>query len=298
MATGDAFADRIVKMHGNDGKVWLDSIAATLQICESRWGVKFSEPFTLNYNFVAPSVDGRLIVKICLSPADFQSEYSTLYHYRGRGLCNLLDVIEERHVLLLEALHPGDNIISLDEDSAIKVTCSIIKQLREAKPEVLNVFPTISDWTAGLTALRSQVGKNYGLINNAVLDSVEHILRRLASTQRSVYVLHGDLHHENILSHGDHWKAIDPKGVRGETEFEIVPFLLNNVPIEAVGPITEYRIEKFSAMLDLKADRIYGWGLVRAALAAWWNIEDKFGVSEQDLRFIDFFHEKTKSAFV
>lgn len=43
--------------------------------------------------------------------------------------------------------------------------------------------------------------------------------------------MHGDLHHENILSSvREPWLAIDPKGLIGESEYEVISFLLNNVP--------------------------------------------------------------------
>lgn len=37
----------------------------------------------------------------------------------------------------------------------------------------------------------------------------------LAKTFALPVLLHGDLHQENILSHGDDWLVIDPKGVIG-----------------------------------------------------------------------------------
>lgn len=294
MTIPDGFASRVIRMLGQDGKAWLDSIVATVQLCESRWNFKLSEPFNLNFNFVAASTDGRFIVKICLPGPDCKFELKTLQHYHGRGLCRLIDFIEERNVLLLEALHPGHNILAASEDSAINATCSIIKPMREANLEMLNAFPTISEWAEGITRIRSHFDKNSNPFNSQVLDRVACILEQLISTQRRVYLLHGDLHHENILSDGNHWKAIDPKGVVGEAEFEIIPFLLNNVSIELLESRTDYRIESFSQGLELNIDRIYGWGLVRSVLAAWWNIEDNLGISELDLRFINFFDKKAK----
>jgi Aminoglycoside/hydroxyurea antibiotic resistance kinase len=39
----------------------------------------------------------------------------------------------------------------------------------------------------------------------------------LAATQRDVAVLHGDMHHENVLKFSSRgWPAIDPKGLVGE----------------------------------------------------------------------------------
>jgi len=53
-------------------------------------------------------------------------------------------------------------------------------------------------------------------------------------------VLHGDLHHFNILSSGDRWLAIDPKGIIGEPEFEPAAYLENK--IDPYEPITARKI--------------------------------------------------------
>ena len=50
----------------------------------------------------------------------------------------------------------------------------------------------------------------------------------LCASQTSTRLLHGDLHHYNILRDGDRgWVAIDPKGVVGEVEYEIGAALRN-----------------------------------------------------------------------
>ena len=57
----------------------------------------------------------------------------------------------------------------------------------------------------------------------------------LASSAPAV-LLHGDLHHGNILRHGEDWVAIDPKGVIGEPAYECGPLLFNPLPQVASWP--------------------------------------------------------------
>ncbi|HJP83918.1 MAG TPA: aminoglycoside phosphotransferase family protein, partial [Fimbriimonadaceae bacterium] len=78
--------------------------------------------------------------------------------------------------------------------------------------------------------------------------------------------LHGDLHQENVLRHGDAWVAIDPKGLIGDPHFEPTAFLRN--PIDRLPELTEIhellanRIRIFSQRLNLDPWRICAWSLV------------------------------------
>ena len=43
-------------------------------------------------------------------------------------------------------------------------------------------------------------------------------------------VLHGDLHHDNVLRHGDGWVVIDPHGYVGDAAVEPATMLYNPIP--------------------------------------------------------------------
>ena len=50
----------------------------------------------------------------------------------------------------------------------------------------------------------------------------------LLADPREVCVLHGDLHHENVLDGGERgWLVIDPKGLLGERTYEYATTLCN-----------------------------------------------------------------------
>ena len=89
-------------------------------------------------------------------------------------------------------------------------------------------------------------------------------------------LLHGDLHHENIISAvRDPWLAIDPKGVVGEAEYEVGAFLRNRL---FLGPRPERllarRVDQFVEELGFDRERVLGWSLAQAVLAACWSFED------------------------
>jgi len=62
--------------------------------------------------------------------------------------------------------------------------------------------------------------------NTLVLEAISLFENLLNSTDESV-PLHGDLHGDNILQHGNRWIAIDPKGYRGDLLYDLATFVRN-----------------------------------------------------------------------
>jgi streptomycin 6-kinase len=101
-------------------------------------------------------------------------------------------------------------------------------------------------------------------------------------------LLHGDLHHENILAaEREPWLAIDPKGVVGEPAYETGALLRNqlSVVLEASRPgkIMERRVDQLSHELGIDRARVRGWGLAQAVLSVWWDIEDFGHLEDYDV---------------
>jgi streptomycin 6-kinase len=91
-------------------------------------------------------------------------------------------------------------------------------------------------------------------------------------------LLHGDLHHDNILQHGDNWVVIDPKGVIGEPAYEVAAFIRNPIPEllaqSNAASIISHRIARFAEILELPEQRILEWCYIQSVLAWAWALED------------------------
>lgn len=109
---------------------------------------------------------------------------------------------------------------------------------------------------------------------------------RLCDSQRCTRLLHGDLHHHNVLFDFDRgWVAIDPKGVVGEIEYEIGAALRNPYerPDLFASPATvERRLQLFTSKLNLDFKRALAWGFAQAVLSAIWSVEDGFAVDARN----------------
>ena len=73
-----------------------------------------------------------------------------------------------------------------------------------------------------------------------ILARCADVARRLLAEPREVTVLHGDLHHDNVLHGSRGWLAIDPKGLIGERTYEVANLLGNPWPhgeiVHQTGP--------------------------------------------------------------
>src|SRR6185437_12258032 len=92
-------------------------------------------------------------------------------------------------------------------------------------------------------------------------------------------ILHGDLHHENILhSHDEGWLAIDPKGVCGDPGYEVGSFILNQLPKNAsqleLREILSRRLSVFLDELNIAGNRLIGWAFCHAMSSAAWSFEE------------------------
>ncbi|HEY4200980.1 MAG TPA: aminoglycoside phosphotransferase family protein [Devosiaceae bacterium] len=88
--------------------------------------------------------------------------------------------------------------------------------------------------------------------------------------------LHGDLHHDNILSSDRGWLAIDPKGLIGDPVYEVANAFRNPYPALKLAA-NPRRINAFadtiSARLGFNRKRMLGFAAAHSALSACWELE-------------------------
>ena len=96
--------------------------------------------------------------------------------------------------------------------------------------------------------------------------------------------LHGDLHHDNILSSDRGWLAIDPKGLIGDPAYEVANVFINPVDglqIAADPRRIAARADILSQRLGYSRKRILGWAAAHAALSACWTLADGNSITAQ-----------------
>lgn len=273
--------DRIA-MNGEEGIAWVERLPDVLADCEQRWGITIGPPFNLSFNYVAPAVQAegtQVVVKVCSLTDEFPQQPEALRLVDGHGMVRLLECDMDEEIMLLERLLPGTMLLDLEDDEvSTSIAASVMQKIWRPVPEN-HSFKTIQQWGKGFERLRQTYDGGTGSFPKALVERAETLYRELSASMAEPVLLHGDLHHENILSaEREPWLAIDPKGVVGEAVYETGSWLRNPMPqlldMPYPGRILARRIDQFSEQLGFERARIRDWALAQAMLSAWWSMED------------------------
>ena len=278
----------IVAMHGEAGRAWLDDLPRRVAAYARGWHLRMLEPFdNLSFNYAAPGtrIDGTpVVLKIAFGGKEVGPEVAALRLAGGEGMVRLQEDDPEGHAFLMERAVPGDMLTAVpDDDEATRIAAGVMTRLWRPVPAD-HPFPTVVDWGRGFDRLRVRFGGGTGPLPAALTARAERLFGELIATSAAPVVLHGDLHHFNILRADDRWLAIDPKGVVGEPAYEIGALLRNRLPpLEdptAARAALLRRIAIVAEVTGLDADRMRRWTVAQALLSAWWTIEDGGDVAD------------------
>lgn len=277
------FVRNIVAFKGKEGQAWIDNIPSIIMKYEERWKLHVLQPFNLSYNYVAPAVKDtgeHVVFKLGIpGEKEFFTELEALRTFHGEGIAALLDSDEEHSAMLIERVEPGVPISQMtDDDEATRIISSVMRKLHVHSTN-LSTFPTLSDWFKGFARLRSKFNGGTGLIPEKLFSEGEELYRHLIDTSTENFLLHGDLHHDNVLSATRApYLAIDPQGVIGERAHEAGAMLRNPQKKLHTSPnmkaILERRIALLSDELGIDRERIRQWGVAQTVLSAIWKLED------------------------
>lgn len=224
-----------------------------------------------------------VILKLVKQPGDEWRSGHVLAAFGGIGVVRVFEQADG--AMLLERLDPGTSLTALALDGrdaeATSVLAGVIGAMSPS-PSVTG-FPTVHGWALGFERYRA--AGNDRVPRHLVVEA-ERTYLALCASQASPRLLHGDLHHYNVLFDRHRgWVAIDPKGVVGEIEYEIGAALRNPVELPELftDPATiERRLACFGSVLGIDVGRALGWSFAQAVLSCIWSIEDGHTVSIGD----------------
>ncbi len=183
----------------------------------------------------------------------------------------------DKDALLLERAEAGRSLSDMArsgcDDEASRILCQTAAVLHADRGKPLPELVTLADWFRDL----EQAAKSHGGILVRCADEA----RRLLSEPRDVIVLHGDLHHGNVLHFGERgWLAIDPKGLIGERCFDFANIFTNPDLADPTCPVATdparfaRRLEVVTEAARLERSRLLRWILAWTGLSAAWFMGD------------------------
>ncbi|WP_251550776.1 aminoglycoside phosphotransferase family protein [Neobacillus muris] len=281
MILSNSFKQKIVGAFGEGGKAWLETLEERVQACAKKWGLTvYGTINNLSYNYVTKAVDSKkqpVILKIGIPNFDFENEIRTLQAYNGDGCVRLIDSDPELGGMVLEQLIPGTMLTEIvDEQQAIFHFINVWKAIRWTASSTSN-YPTILDWAEGLNRYLHQFPNSDGPIPSKYISLAKDCFDYISDTSAVQELLHGDLHHENILYSEKHgWIAIDPKGVAGDRYFDLISFLTNQLHHKPdPREVLRRRIDTLVKELGLEQERLLKAAFAMSVLYACWGLEDK-----------------------
>ncbi|MEQ1933602.1 MAG: aminoglycoside phosphotransferase family protein [Fimbriimonadaceae bacterium] len=236
---------------------------------EARWQTGPLEPIASGYcSHVYGNED--LILKIPFQGEEMTSGWRAALLFSGNIGPKVFRFDPDTGSLLMERIHPGTNLSGETEEVALSVILGFAEKIRGIRCafELLNDYSAV---TGGRTTPRPSSVVSYSrprgiLPLDSYFENPSARTRELLDSQTERALLHGDLHHENVILGPSGWVVIDAKGLWGDPAFEAAAFVRN--PIDWIGDIpniTDYvesRIKRIADRTGWDSRRIWGWSLV------------------------------------
>lgn len=202
---------------------------------------------------------------------------------QGQGAVHLLQkegtecLLEDAGDLTLRAYR-----LQHGEDALNAIICGVLQRLHATGGAPPGGLTTLDQHFRSLFA-RAETESDERLRES--LQYCAEITRELLAHQQKVKPLHGDLHHDNIVTGGPRgWLAIDPQGLVGDPAYDVANIFGN--PLNALPEIVDpQRIRRlcdiFSETLDCSREKILRYAIAHAGASICWSLEDDGSVLDE-----------------
>jgi len=189
----------------------------------------------------------------------------------GEGAARVL--ARDNEALLLERATGPDSLAEMAwsgrDDQACRILCATAARLHAPRPKPYPDLIPLMVWFRDLAPAAATHG--------GILVHCAEAARTLLAEPREVGVLHGDLHHDNVLDFGARgWLAINPKRLLGERGFDFANIFTNPDLAKPTHPVATMpgrfarRLELVTSAAGLERQRLLRWVLAWTGLSAAW----------------------------
>jgi streptomycin 6-kinase len=290
------FIESVHRVFGDQGRAWLPRLPGLIADCREKWslddGVMCSVA-RMNYIELTTTEAGDpVVLKIGVPNPELFTEMEALRLYGGRRAVTLLGSDAELGAILMRRLQPGTMLWQLgDNREETRIAASIMRELCVPVPPS-HGLPTFAGWVERAFRLTRTQWDPEGLMPRDLIDRAEAAFEEILHSSNGDVVLHGDLHHENILLDSESgWTAIDPKGVVGPHCLEVGRFLQNQLPSTVSRrrreDLVRERVDVFGLELGIPRKTLVASGLVDCVMGHCWGFEEEDGIGPEWYRGLE-----------
>jgi streptomycin 6-kinase len=232
------------------------------------------EPFSTNSGLFQPVIYNgeQCILKIAVRDKDKRGN-DLMAWWNWNGAAPVMR--HDENALLMERATGSCSLIDMAkndrDDEASRIICSVIAKLHAQNGAYPNELVPLDVWFKDLQPAAAKYG--------GIFVQCSKIASKLLSEPVEQVVLHGDIHHGNILDFGEKgWLAIDPKGLFGERGFDYANLFCNpDIPTATKPGRLAQQVKVVSAAAGLDPKRLLQWIAAWAGLSAAWSLDDGVG---------------------
>ncbi len=207
------------------------------------------------------------MLKIAKHPEERRGSMLMVW-WNGEGSARVL--AHDGDAVLLERATGNGSLAEMARNNAdgeaSEIICAVAAKLHARRPQPPPELISLRRWFEELEGAAHRFG---GILRKSLETS-----RELLENPQDTVVLHGDIHHGNILDAGPRgWVAIDPKGLVGERAFDFANIFCNpdmKVATARGRLATQATLVAKAAGLDRQ--RLLQWIVAYAGLSAAWSL--------------------------
>ena len=189
--------------------------------------------------------------------------------YGGEGAATVFDTHGD--TIFMEWLDGGtlgDAVRAGHDDQATIALCVLAASLHRPRSDAPDTLLPLSEHFAPLFATDARLWPHTA---RDLFARASGIALKLFDRPTAQIPLHGDLHHDNILSSDRGWLAIDPRGLFGDPLYDLANVFRHphGVPDLVKDPRRIHALaDAFTARLGYNRKRLLGWAAAHSALTA------------------------------
>lgn len=224
----EEYKEKMLAGNKHEMMEWMMALDKKIEKCQKKFGLEQIEVIPkLGENFIVSAYSKKykkpVMVKLAKPTLNLEREAYMLHLYGNKQACECLYLDVSERCIVLEKLEPG---FCLQQENnlqeRVKQFVTILKNTsREIPQQEISYIYGDSIKKEFSNALEHK--QEYAETGKLVPIAWEYY-KQIQQLGQKKYLLHGDLHHGNILWDGSKWRVIDPQGMIGEEMLEIRKF--------------------------------------------------------------------------